>query len=234
MVVVDIEYEGDNFSIDVPTSSTVGQLKEHIDHEFGHKPPSQKLYYLGLPVEDDDNAKISEFLESGFGNIFNLIVDNVNADKRQAPARQFSTEKEIFLIVGGKNNFEAIHLKSGQKEFKKLKGKLFYPLERFGLSEKCEGEAGKRTFQVRIYEVKEKGNIIIMVDKDGKDIEVFLVAEADEKKTKMEPVDVKVYDESMKRDNIPTILSFLKPIARIISGIGRIVDGVAGSAGEGV
>jgi len=185
-------------------------------------------------VEDDDNAKISEFLESGLGNLFNLIVDNVNADKRQAPARQFSTEKEIFLIVGGKNNFEAIHLKPGQKEIKKLKPKLFYPLERFGISEKCEGESGKRTFQVRIYEVKEKGNIIIMVDKDGKDIEVFLVADADEKKTKMEPVDVKVYDESMKRDNIPTILSFLKPIARIISGIGRIVDGVAGSAGEGV
>jgi len=225
MVAVDIEYEGDNFSIDVPTSSTVGQLKEHIDHEFGHKPPSQKLYYLGLPVEDNDNAKISEFLESGLGNLFNLIVDNVNADKRQAPARQFSTEKEIFLIVGGKNNFEAIHLKSGQKEIKKLKGKLFYPLEKFGLSENCEGEAGKRTFQVRIYEVQEEGNIIIRVDKDGKDLEVYLVNAHET--IEMEPVDTKIYDECKKRDKIATILGFLKPFGHIINGIGGIVQGAA-------
>ena len=130
----------------------------------------------------------------------------------------------MFLIVGRRNKFDVIHLKSGQKEIKKLNAKIFNPLERFGLSEKCEGEAGERIFQVRIYEVKEKGSIIIMADGDGKDVEVFLV-NAEEKKIRMTPIDCKVYDESKKRDNITTILDFLKPIGRIINGIGRIVGG---------
>merc|ERR1712212_1456474 len=227
MVVVDIEFEGQNNFIDVPSSCTVSQLKEHIDHRLGHYPPSQKLFYLGLQLEDDADSEISEFLESGFGNSFNLIVDHASSEKRQAPGRQFSTEKEMFLIVGGRTNFEAIHLRSGQKEIKKLKAKTFNPLEKFGLSENCEGEAGKRTFQVRIYEVQEEGSIIIMADGDGEDVEVFLVNK-DEDKIKMEAVDTKVYDECRKRDKIATILGFLKPISYFINGIGGIVEGAAG------
>jgi len=225
MVAIDIEFEGENYYFDVATSSTVGELKEDIDQRFGHHPPSQKLYYLGLELEDDTDSKISEFLDSGFGNSFNLIVDHASSKKHQAPGRQFSAEKEMFLIVGGRTNFEAIHLKSGQKEIKKLKGKLFYPLEKFGLSENCEGEAGKRTFQVRIYEVQEEGNIIIRVDKDGKDLEVYLVNAHET--IEMEPVDTKIYDECKKRDKIATILGFLKPFGHIINGIGGIVQGAA-------
>merc|ERR1711936_740734 len=206
MVAIDIEFEGENYYFDVATSSTVGQLKEDIDQRFGHHPPSQKLYYLGLELEDDTDSKISEFLDSGFGNSFNLIVDHASSKKHQAPGSQFSAEKEMFLIVGGRTNFEAIHLK-------------------FGLSENCEGEAGKRTFQVRIYEVQEEGNIIIRVDKDGKDLEVYLVNAHET--IEMEPVDTKIYDECKKRDKIATILGFLKPFGHIINGIGGIVQGAA-------
>jgi len=227
MAPVNINFEGVNTEIEIPAASTVNQLKERIDARLGHYSASQKLYYFGLPLKDDAETEISEFLDTGLGNSFNLIVDHASSEKRQAPPRQFSTEKEMFLIVGGRTNFEAIHLKSGQTEYKKLKAKIFQPAEQFGLSENCKGEEGKRTFQVRIYEVEEKGSIIITADKDGKDCEVFLVNSA-EQKTRMNPVDTKIYDESGKKDKMTTFLSFLKPIGHIINGIGGIVSGAAG------
>jgi len=232
MAPVNIKFEGVNTEIEVPATFTVSQLQERIDARFGHYPPSQKLYFLGLPLKDDSETEISEFLDAGFGNTFNLIVDHASSEKRQAPTRQFSTEREMFLIVGGRTNFETIHLKSGQTEYKKLKAKIFQPAEQFGLSETCKGEEGKRTFQVRIYEVEEKGSIIITTDKDGKDCEVFLVNSA-EQKTRMNPVDTKIYDESGKKDKMTTFLSFLKPIGHIINGIGGIVSGAAGLSETG-
>jgi len=225
MAPVNINFEGVNTEIEIPAASTVNQLKERIDARLGHYSASQKLYYFGLPLKDDAETEISEFLDTGLGNSFNLIVDHASSEKRQAPPRQFSTEKEMFLIVGGRTNFEAIHLKSGKTEIKKLKAKIFQPSEKFGLAENCEGEFGQRTFQVRIYEVVEKGSIRITTEAD----EVFLV-NSDEKITKMDPVDTKVYDECGKKDKIQTILKFFKPIAMIINGIGGMVSGAAGFA----
>merc|ERR1711942_517721 len=110
----------------------------------------------------------------------------------------------------------------GQTEYKKLKAKIFQPAEKFGLAENCKGEEGKRTFQVRIYEVEEKGSIIIKTDNEG-----VLVNSAG-KNTRMDPVDTKIYNESEKTYKITTILSFLKPIGYIFNGIGGIVSGAAG------
>ena len=55
-------------------------MKEAIEEEVGCDTSLQELYFMGQLMEDEE-TKISEFLELGFGSPFNLIARDTGAGK---------------------------------------------------------------------------------------------------------------------------------------------------------
>merc|ERR1719347_671014 len=227
---VNIQYGETVLYPEIPDTATVSQLKESIDETWGYAIQKQELHFLGLPIEDEDTT-ISEFLQLGFGSSFSLILkEDEKLFWNKKPAREFSTDKTLFLICGARYSFETILLESGQSEWKKLKPKMFGNMERFGIAEYCEGEDGKRCFKARIYEVKDTGSIRFQAE--GKGFKAFLTTD-DGKDRKIEPVDTKVYDEKKIKDpknKTQIFVDILKAIGNFAVGVGGIVSGVGGVA----
>ena len=182
---------------------------------MGVDPSDQQLYFLGFPLAEPE-MQITEFLE--MSKTFNLVLPEEDDDKSflfgRSP-RGIASDKEMFLITGGRLNFTSILIRANSEEWIKLKS------NRFGVVQDIEGEtSGSRIFQVRIYEVKEKGSISLRtVDGTNK---VFLVPEGGEEKS-LTPVDTKKYDESMNAskklgplDHARKILPFLNTLARLL------------------
>jgi hypothetical protein len=160
--------------------------------------------------------QITEFLE--MSKTFNLVLPEEDDDKSilfgRSP-RGIASDKEIFLITGGRFDFTSILLRANTEEWIKLKSK------RFGVVQDIEGEtSGSRIFQVRIYEAKKKGSISLRtVDGANK---VFLVPEEGEEEP-LTPVDTKKYDESLNAgkklgplEHAKKFLPFLNTLAKLI------------------
>ena len=126
-----------------------------------------------------------------------LREDEKRFGNRRA-ARKFSTDKNLFLICGGRTNFETILLQPGKPMPKKLETKMFGNMERFGISEDCVdvGESGKRIFTTRIYEVQKTSSIRIQAD--GVDFKVWIPDGSKEREIK--PINTKTYDENQMKN----------------------------------
>merc|ERR1719341_2924658 len=163
---------------------------------------TSKTFELVLPEEDDDKSMLSLFGRS---------------------PRGVTSDKEMFLITGGRFNFKTILLKANSKEWIKLRG------QRFGVVQDIEGEiSGSRIFQVRIYMAKKEGSISLDTV-DGAN-EVFLVPD-EGKKEQMTPIDTKKYDESMNDlkkgsplEQAKKILPFLNTLARYITAGANVAE----------
>jgi len=214
MNTVHIFFKDEEFSIDTPVSATVGGLKEQIQCEIGWESETHDLYYCGIHL--DDNLSIGNLLRDGIGSSFNLIVHPAQVEK---DTRAFKAYKEMFLICGGRRNFEPIQLKPEKQELKKLKS------SRFGISDNYLGDVGSRIFHVRIYETTNPGSIMIEGENDGNDYKVYLKTDKDDLQ-EIEPNDTKTFYETERLETVTTILKFLKPIGRIVGGVGGLVSGV--------
>ena len=210
-------FADDEFNLDVAASATIKELKKAIDDKMGVDTSAQELYFLGFPLTEPE-MQITDFLE--MSKTFNLVLPEEDDDKSFLFARSprgFASDKEMFLIFGGRFNFKTILLRANSKEWIKLKSK------RFGVVQDIEGESGpgSRIFQVRIYEVKKEGRISLRTE-DGAN-EVFLVSEGGVEEP-LTPIDTKKYDESLNEgkklgplDHARKILPFLNTLARFIS-----------------
>merc|ERR1719309_1214630 len=136
-----ISSEGHDFMIDVEESSTVFNLKESIDEEIGVGASRQDIFMLGYPLTDDD-ALLKDFTK--FCSTFTVVVPAQGQDKDFAftgkKPKQVISDREVFLITGERQNFQAIHLNANSKTPIKLKSK------KFGVVNHIEGknEIGKR------------------------------------------------------------------------------------------
>merc|ERR1712183_668328 len=123
-----ISSEGDDFTIDVEPSCTILELQELIDEEIGVGPSRQKLFYFGYPLTEED-TKIQDFLS--VSNTFTVVLPEEGAKKDRTgcfPGRaptEIISNKERFLITGGRRNFQAILLQANEQEWIKLKSRRF-------------------------------------------------------------------------------------------------------------
>ena len=148
-----IPITGEEFTIDVEESCTIFELKEAIDEEIGVGPRRQALFLLGYPLTEDA-AQLKDFPQTY--KTFNVVLpkEGGERDRTLKGPREVVTDKEVFLITGGRLNFQAILLHADQEEWIKLKSK------KFGVVKHIEGdEIGKRIFHFRVYEVKNEGRI---------------------------------------------------------------------------
>merc|ERR1719347_156353 len=221
---VNIQYGETVLYPEIPDTATVSQLKESIDETWGYAIQKQELHFLGLPIEVEDTS-ISEFLQLGFGSSFSLVLrEDEKLFGNKKPARDFSTDKALHLICGGRTSFEAIPLEPGKTESKKLKAKMFGNMERFAISDHCEGEPGKRIFTTRIYEIKETGKI--RIEAAGVDFKVLIPN--GNKEIEIKPINTKTYDESQIKNKREIILDVFK--ALIQGGMAGVVQ----AAGDGL
>ena len=95
------------------------ELKEAIQKETGVVPSEQELFFLGFPLEEGD-TKITDFLK--VSQTFNLILPDEDADKGIFGRKpQFSCDKDVGILTGGKLDFKSIPLKANTDERIKLK-----------------------------------------------------------------------------------------------------------------
>ena len=126
----------------------------------------------------------------------------------------------MFLITGGRHNFQAILLHADREEWIKLKSK------RFGVVKHIEGdEIGKRIFHFRVYEVKCEGCIDIRHENDRE--KVYLVTEEGPNGEEVEllPVDTKTYDESTKVASLDRAGKLANAIGPWINALGDLLMG---------
>jgi len=218
-----INLPGRDFSLDLPASSTIQELKNAIDAELGVATHTQDLYFHGFPLTEGA-ANLSDYLK--LSNNFSLVLADEDADRlgaqRRLP-RSFSTDKDMFLItfLSGIKNFESILVRSNTEEWIKLKS------ARFGISQAqdIEGEeSGRRIFQVRIYEAKKKGSVCMRTD--GGASKVDLVTDEGEKEL-LTPIDTKKYDESKRLspfESASKILPFFSALGVLLTGGGVVAE----------
>jgi len=215
-----ISSEGDDFTIDVVPSCTILELKEFIDEEIGVGPSRQKLFYFGYPLTEED-AQIQDFLS--VSNTFTVVLPEEK--DRTGKATEFISNKERFLITGGRLNFQAILLQANEQEWKKLKSR------RFGVARHVEGEeTGKRIFQMRVYEVKTEGRIDMRTENGEEKVYLVIEEGPNGDEIELKPVDTKTYDES-KRLTRPDIAGKLSnAITSWLSALGDLLSGGASIA----
>merc|ERR1712215_61046 len=211
-----VSSEGHDFMIDVEESSTVFNLKESIDEEIGVGTSWQEIFMVGYPLTDDD-ALLKDFTK--FCNTFTVVVPAQGQDKDLAFAKpkpkQVISYREVFLITGERQNFQAIHLNANSKVPIKLKSK------RFGVVNHIEAkdEIGKRIFHFQVYEVKREGSICLRHEDGGE--KVYLVAEEGQNGEELlPPVDTKAYDESKQVTSLDKGCKISNAISAWVNGIG--------------
>jgi len=220
-----ISSEGHDFMIDVEESSTVFNLKESIDEEIGVGTSRQDIFMLGYPLTDDD-ALLKDFTK--FCSSFTVVVPAQGREKDLSgkKPREFFSYREVFLITGERQNFQAILLDAYSEERIRLKSK------KFGVVKHIEGkdELGKRIFHFRVYEVKREGSICLRHE-DGRE-KVYLVAEEgpNGEEVELRPVDTKTYDESAKVTSLVRAGRLANAITPWISAIGDILTGAGALA----
>jgi len=218
-----ISSEGDDFTINVKPSCTILELKEFIDEEIGVGPSRQKLFYFGYPLTEED-ALIQDFLS--ISNTFTVVLPEDGAKKdRTGKATEFISNKERFLITGGRLNFQAIRLQANEQEWIKLKSR------RFGVARHVEGEeTGKRIFQMRVYQVKTEGRIDMRTENGEEKVYLVIEEGPNGDEIELKPVDTKTYDES-KRLTRPDIAGKLSnAITSWLSALGDLLSGGASIA----
>merc|ERR1719357_1871959 len=155
-VVQVISTEGHDFMIDVEESSTVFNLKESIDEEIGVGTSRQEIFMVGYPLTDDD-ALLKDFTK--FCSTFTVVVPAQGQDKDLAftkpKPKQVISYREVYLITGERQNFQAIHLNANSKTPIKLKSKKLRVVKHI----EAKDELGKQRFHFQEYEVKREGGI---------------------------------------------------------------------------
>merc|ERR1712215_283463 len=220
-----VSSEGHDFMIDVEESSTVFNLKESIDEEIGVGTSWQEIFMVGYPLTDDD-ALLKDFTK--FCNTFTVVVPAQGQDKDLAFAKpkpkQVISYREVFLITGERQNFQAIHLNANSKVPIKLKSK------RFGVVNHIEGkdQIGKRIFHFQVYEVKREGSICLRHEDGGE--KVYLVAEEGQNGEELLPVDTKTYDESTKNSSFDKGCKLSNTVSSWFGAIGSLLTGGVGLA----
>merc|ERR1719495_1223560 len=220
-----ITSEGHDFMIDVEESSTVFNLKESIDEEIGVGTSRQQIFMVGYPLTDDD-ALLKDFTK--FCSTFTVIVPAQGLDKdfafTEKKPKQVISYREVFLITGERQNFQAIHLNANSKAPIKLKSK------RFGVVNHIEGknEIGKRIFHFQVYEVKREGSICLRNEDGGE--KVYLVAEEGQNEKELLPVDTKAYDESKQVTSLEKGCKLSNTISSWFGAIGSLLTGGVGLA----
>jgi len=198
-----ISSEGHDFMIDVEESSTVFNLKESIDEEIGVGTSRQDIFMLGYPLTDDD-ALLKDFTK--FCSTFTVVVPAQGQDKDFAFAKpkpkQVISYREVFLITGERQNFQAIHLNANSKTPIKLKSKKLRVVKHI----EGKDELGKQRFHFEEYEVKREGSICLRHE-DGRE-KVYLVAEEGQNGEELLPVNTKVFDESKQVTTLDKVKAF--------------------------
>merc|ERR1719495_62204 len=221
-----ISSEGHDFMIDVEESSTVFNLKESIDEEIGVGTSRQEIFMVGYPLTDDD-ALLKDFTK--FCSTFTVVVPAQGQDKDLAftkpKPKQVISYREVYLITGERQNFQAIHLNANSKVPIKLKSK------RFGVVNHIEGkdEIGKQRFHFQVYVVKREGSICLRHEDGGE--KVYLVAEEGQNGEELlPPVDTKAYDESKQVTSLDKGCKISNAISAWVNGIGGLIIGAVGLA----
>ena len=147
-------------------------------------------------------------------NTFNLVLLNEDADKGLFGRKtQFSCDKDMFLLTGGKLNFKSIPLKADEDKKIKLKSK------KFGVAQDIKGMFGQRVFTVKIYDAEEKGCISIITE-DGEN-KVYLFSDGDQQR-ELKSTETQTYDEKLMKkggplDHAINFVSWLKALIKIIA-----------------
>merc|ERR1712055_173915 len=215
-----ISSEGHNFMIDVEESSTVFNLKESIDEEIGVGTSRQDIFFLGYPLTDDD-ALLKDFTK--FSSSFTVVVPAQGKEKDLSgkKPREFFSYREVFLITGERQNFQAILLDAYSEERIRLKSK------KFGVVKHIEGkdELGKRIFHFRVYEVKREGSICLRHE-DGRD-KVYLITEEgpNGEEVELRPVDLQTYDERKYISSLDKAGKRANAICPWLSALGDLLAG---------
>ena len=185
--------------------ATIKDLKEALDEEHGiGEPERQNLFYLGLPISENDLI-VKEIIEL-YGNEFNVSL----------PLAAENETERFLVIPKSSSDFKTIDLQT------KLNQELFKFVSKngvFGISYKIEGnELGRRIFHVDLYKVSKKATElrftpdfkVFQVFKDGNEEQIL--------------GELNVYDENQRISR----LDKHKKISEIFGNYGSFLSGIFG------